>query len=167
MKPVIPVRLMQGADVPGACQILNQIIGIGGTTAFETAFSEDDFAALYLHGADLIACHVALDAGGQVAGFQWIGRNRKLSADCADIATFSRRDPPLRGTGRALFSATCAFACDAGFAQINATIRADNAPGLGYYSKMGFVDHAVAKAIPLSDGTLVDRVSKRFALTSA
>ena len=167
MNPVIPVRLMRGADVPGACRILNEIIGIGGTTAFETAFSEDGFAALYLHGDDLVACHVALDADGQVAGFQWVGHNSKLPIGCVDIATFARRDPPLRGTGRALFVATCAFALDAGFAQINATIRADNVPGLGYYAKMGFVDHVVAKAIPLSDGTPVDRISKRFALISA
>lgn len=161
----IQVRAMQAGDVPEARQILNEIISIGGTTAHETAYSAARFAAAYLHGDDLAACHVALDADGQIAGFQWIGRNDQLPTDCADIATFTRRDPPLRGAGRALFVTTRTFARDAGFARINATIRADNVPGLGYYSKMGFVDHGVTRGVPLRDGTPVDRISKRCDLT--
>ncbi len=164
MKPDIRVRPISDADVPGACRILNGIIRTGGTTAFEAEFTEARFAQLYLYGEDLIACHAALDPDGQVAGFQWIGRNDKLPAGCADIATFTRRDPPLRGTGTALFGVTCVFARDAGFGQINATIRADNVPGLGYYTKMGFLDHAIARAVPLQDATPVDRVSKRYDL---
>ena len=106
---------------------------------------EAEFAAMYLHGPDLIACHVALDSEGEVAGFQWIGRHPKLPDDCVDIATFTRRKLPVRGAGRALFAATLEFARTAGYTQINATIRADNVPGLGYYAKMGFADHAVAR----------------------
>ena len=159
---------MQATDVPAACRILNRIIGIGGTTAFEVEVSETEFAGMYVQGHDLrhdlIACHVVQDPNGQVAGFQWIGHNPDLPADCADIATFTRRDPPLRGAGRALFATTCHFARAAGYKQINATIRADNVSGLGYYAKMGFVDHAVARAVPLRDGTPVDRISRRYVL---
>ena len=158
------VRPMQAADVPQACQILNDIIRIGGTTAFETPMDEGAFANIYLLGEDLICCHVVLDADGHVAGFQWIGRNPKLPEDCADIATFTRRDPTVRGAGRALCAVTRAAALAKGYVQINATIRADNVPGLGYYTKMGFGDHSVTKAVPLKDGTPVDRISKRLAL---
>jgi hypothetical protein len=41
---------------------------------------------------------------------------------------------------------------------------ADNGPGMGYDEAMGFSDHAVARALPLRDGTPVDQISKRFRL---
>lgn len=155
----LAVRPITADDVPQACALLNRIIRIGGTTAFEVEVGEEAFAAMFVTGEDLIACHVVLDPAGQVAGFQWIGRNAKLADDCADIATFARGDSPVRGAGRAMFAATSAFAKQAGYAWINATIRADNVAGLGYYAKMGFVDYAVARAVPLRDGTPVDRLS--------
>ncbi|MCV6584306.1 MAG: GNAT family N-acetyltransferase [Marinibacterium sp.] len=159
---------MQSGDVPAACAILCEIIEIGGTAAIEDRPDPDTFANWYL-GPDLIANHVALAADGTVLGFQWLGRNPQLPPDCADIATFARRRPVTPGVGRALFAATVAVAAARaqGLGAINATIRADNAPGLGYYSKMGFVDHAVARAVPLKDGTPVDRLSKRFDLDVA
>lgn len=157
-------RLINQGDVAPACAILNTIIRAGGTTAFETEFDAARFTKLYLTGDDLICCHVVLDDDDAVAGFQWLGYNPNLPADCADIATFTRRDPPLRGAGTALFAASTAFARSAGFTRINATIRADNVPGLAYYGKMGFADHAVTRAVPLADGTPVDRVSKRVRL---
>lgn len=159
----IPIRELRLQDVSIACDLLNEIVRIGGTTAQEQPLDDATFA-LYYAGDDLIACHVAIDPSGQVAGFQWIGVNAALDKSCADIATFTRRTDPVRGAGRALFEATRKFAKRAAYAQINATIRADNLPGLGYYAKMGFVDHAIKPAVPLRDGTPVDRISKRFTL---
>jgi hypothetical protein len=49
-------------------------------------------------------------------------------------------------------------------AVINATIRADNAPGLGYYARRGFTDYATDPAFSLRDGTIVGRISRRFDL---
>ncbi len=161
---MIAVRPMMPEDVAAACRILNQTIEIGGTTAFEIPFSEALFAQSYLDGPDKICCHVALDEQGEVAGFQWLGSHAKLPDDCADIATFARRDPVLRGVGRALFAETSKHAAALGFSAINATIRADNRQGLSYYDKMGFLDYSVAYGVPLRDGTPVDRISKRFEL---
>jgi ribosomal protein S18 acetylase RimI-like enzyme len=159
------VRPLQLWDVAEACALLNEIILIGGSTAFETPFSEALFRQSYLSGADKICCHVAVDTQARVAGFQWLGTHDKLPDTCADIATFARRSDPVRGVGRALFDATKAFARQAGFAQINATIRADNDQGLRYYTKMGFVDFSVTPAVPLKDGRPVDRISKRCDLS--
>lgn len=155
---------MVAADVPAACAILNDIIARGGTTAYETAFDDAGFEEVFITGPKALRCHVVLDEDGAVAGFQWLGRNPALPEDCVDIASFTRRDPPLKGAGRALFAVTRRSAAEMGFRQINATIRADNVPGLGYYAAMGFIDHAVTPAVPLSDGTPVDRVAKRFTL---
>ncbi|NVO55355.1 GNAT family N-acetyltransferase [Rhodobacteraceae bacterium B1Z28] len=161
---MIAVRPMMREDVAEACHILNQIIAIGGTTAFEIPFSEPLFAQSYLDGADKICCQVALDDQGGVAGFQWLGTHEALPEDCADIATFARPERVLKGVGRALFNETVKMAGALGFQAINATIRADNSSGLSYYEKMGFRDYSVAYGVPLRDGTPVDRISKRLDL---
>jgi hypothetical protein len=63
-----------------------------------------------------------------------------------------------------LFAATREAATRLGLVGINATIRADNVGGLTFYGKQGFQDHSVALAVPLNDGTPVDRISKRYPL---
>ncbi|WP_170759885.1 GNAT family N-acetyltransferase [Ruegeria lacuscaerulensis] len=156
---------MMREDVVPACQILNQIIAIGGTTALEAPFSQALFAQSFLEGADKICCHVALDDQGEVAGFQWRGANDALPDNFGDIATYTRREPALKGAGRALFEETSKFAAALGLSAINATIRADNRQGLSYYDKMGFQDYSVAYGVALQDGTPVDRISKRFDLS--
>jgi L-amino acid N-acyltransferase YncA len=160
----VRVRPIAPADVPAACAILNRIITIGGTTAHQHPYDAARFEKDYVVGDNLICCHVALDETDRVAGFQWLGRNPDLPDGCADIATFARRAPVLPGVGTALFAVTRAVADSLGLREINATIRADNRSGLGYYAKMGFVEHSVSSAVPLSDGTPVDRISKRFTL---
>lgn len=161
------VREMQQADISKACGILNEIIRIGGTTAIETPLSEAEFAAAFHDTPETLCCHVVLDPVGQVAGFQWLGQYGELPEGCAEIASFTRRDPLLPGAGRALFPHTCAAARKAGITQINATIRGDNSAGLGYYSKMGFRDYSVTRSLPLSDGRPVDRISKRFIVSES
>ena len=78
----------------------------------------------------------------------------------------SLRSTPRTAIGSALFAATCAEARRLGLTGINATIRADNSGGLAFYSRQGFRDHSVRAAVPLKDGTPVDRVSKRFSLAA-
>jgi L-amino acid N-acyltransferase YncA len=158
----ILVRLVRPDDVPVLCGLLNEIIRIGGTTAYETPLTEADFDEHFVTGPDLLSCFVAYDRDGLLLGFQVIGRSPDLPEGWADIATFARAVPKVRGVGAALFAATGARARALGLTAINATIRADNASGLAYYAKMGFEDYAVAKAVPLMDGAPVDRISKRF-----
>ncbi len=151
-------------DVPAMCNLLNEIIEIGGTTAFETPFSEDKFAKSYLTGDDHLCCYVALDTAGQVAGYQTLLSWDALPDGWADIATFARARPKLPGVGTALFASTHAFAQNSGLVALNATIRADNTGGLAYYGKMGFETYHVEKARPLKDGTPVDRISKKHVI---
>lgn len=80
------------------------------------------------------------------------------------IGTFARLGRTQRGTGSRLFAATLRLAAARGLAAINATIRADNAGGPAFYGRLGFTDHARRRAVPLRDGTRIDRISKRFAL---
>jgi ribosomal protein S18 acetylase RimI-like enzyme len=72
--------------------------------------------------------------------------------------------PKIRGVGTALFAATLSAAEELNIEFINATIRADNTGGLAYYEKMGFRTYRTLESIPLRDGTLVDRIQKRYAV---
>lgn len=160
----LKIRQAKAKDVARLCELLNEIIVIGGSTAIETPLSTQDFINYFLAGANKICCFVAEDGRGVLWGFQALGKHNELADSCADIATFAHHKSTGLGIGTALFAKTRQYAIDAGYKEINATIRKDNLSGLAYYTKMGFVDHSVAEAIALRDGTPVDRASKRFTL---
>jgi L-amino acid N-acyltransferase YncA len=163
-KPALLVRLAKQGDVHELCELLNEIVEIGGTTAIENALSVQEFESYFLSGEKHLCCHVAVDDAGGLAGFQTLERKSKLPDDWADIATFARVLPKVAGVGTSLFAATKKHAQNLGVVGINATIRADNSSGLGYYEKMGFQTYSVVKEVPLADGCAVDRISKRLLL---
>lgn len=158
----LTVRPFAPGDEAALTAILNAIIAEGGTTAYEVPFTPERLRAYHLDGPTVLCCHVAL-SNGEPVGFQVVNANPDLPEGWGDMASFTRRDPPVPGAGTALFRATQARARALGIPMLNATIRADNAPGLGYYAKMGFQDYAVLPGVPLSDGTPVDRIRKKRA----
>ena len=160
------VRAATEADADGMVHLLNAIIEKGGTTAHQTLFDADRMRGHYIAPAENICCHVAV-TGAEVLGFQsliWPDPAPPMPQGWALIASFVSASAAGQGVGRALLQATTSAARDAGVTTIDATIRADNASGLGYYSAMGFVDYAFRKGVPLSDGTPVDRIRKRLDL---
>jgi L-amino acid N-acyltransferase YncA len=157
------VRDARADDAPGLCDLLNAIVRAGGTTARMAEMTVPEFEDWYISGAHVPCCQVAI-AGEVRLGFQGLSTFYPFPPGWADIGTFTRRDDPVRGVGTALFAATRARAAMLGFTVINATIRADNVPGLAYYAKLGFRDYKVDTGVPLADGRLVDRVSRRFDL---
>jgi GNAT superfamily N-acetyltransferase len=158
------VRPTVRADAAALADLLNEIIVAGGTTAYQIPFTPERFAEAHIEGPAVLTSVVAHDDAGLPMGFQILLRDERLPEDWGDIGTFARRGMTTRGIGSALFAATRAAARGLGLVGINATIRADNVGGLTFYGKQGFVDHAVAPAVPLNDGTLVDRISKRYSL---
>lgn len=161
----VNVRPVTSVDAPALADLLNAVIRAGGTTALEDEFTPEALDQAYLTGPTVHCCHIAVDEGGEVAGFQTLGRKDGLPAYIGDIATFARVGGAQRGVGSALFSMTSECARRLGHSAINATIRADNAGGLAFYARQGFVDHGVTCGVPLSDGTPVDRVHKRYSLS--
>lgn len=160
----ITVRRASADDAEAMARLLNPIIAAGGSTAYEDPVDADAMKAMVVDAPDLICAHVAEDADGNLVGFQWVKDYSTEDTAIGSIATFARMEPKLPGVGSALFEVTCSACRDAGLAVIDATIRADNVSGLAYYSKMGFVDHAVEPGVPLKDGTPVDRITKRLTL---
>lgn len=162
--PPFTVRPARADDAPALLAILDAIVRIGGTTAVEEPLDEPTFRAWFMEGDGHVACFVAVDDADVPLGYQSLRRDAALPPGCVDIATYARPEPKVPGVGRALFASTLSHARERGLSEINATIRADNAGGLAYYTAMGFVDHAVKTAVPLRDGTPVDRLSKRYAV---
>lgn len=124
----------------GFC-ILHPIVGVAGSPATVEHVAERDQS---------------------LVGFQSLSLYGDPPKGFADIATFARLNPRTPGVGSALFPATRAAAEEFGLEFINATIRADNFSGLGYYAKMGFETYDRLVQVPLQDGTSVDRIKKRF-----
>ncbi|MCV6593852.1 MAG: GNAT family N-acetyltransferase [Silicimonas sp.] len=161
MTTLAKIRPATPGDTSGMAELLNEIIAIGGTTAIETPVSPAMMEDWYL-GDGAICCHVALDSNGAIAGFQAIEATDAPGIGAS--STFARQTDKVAGVGTALFEATKAVTRAHGLTAIDAKIRADNAPGLAYYKKMGFQDHHVVPGVPLANGTPVDRVVKRYQL---
>lgn len=155
------IRKADPGDARELSEILNEIIAIGGTTAIETPLSPEELADWFITGEWPLTCHVA-DTGSGLAGFQSLSLYGNPLEGWADIATFARQNPKIPGVGTALFPATLAAANERNIEFINATIRADNTGGLAYYEKIGFRTYNTIEKVPLKDGTLVDKIQKRY-----
>lgn len=162
----LEIRDAASADASAMVEVLNTIISAGGTTAHQTPFDDKKMLNHYIAGPNVISCQVAA-VDGKVKGFQYLGRPHNaesLPKNWGIIASFVDQSSAGLGIGSKLFEQTIMQAKRAGVVAIDATIRADNDSGLRYYSRMGFIDYDRLTAVPLSDGTKVDRVRKRFDL---
>ncbi|MFD0839458.1 GNAT family N-acetyltransferase [Williamsia serinedens] len=110
-----------------------------------TPVDTDGVRERHLDEVHSIACTVAVD-DGRVVGFQslkraWIDNPYGVPVGWGIIGTHIHPDVGRRGIGRRLFVVAHAAAEAAGLRHIDATIRADNAPALAYYSSLGFVPY--------------------------
>ncbi len=112
-------------------------------TAIEARLSEADMDLWFVSGDDVLLSHVAVDgASGAVLGFQAVSLHPDLPKGWGDIATFTRLQPDIPGVGRRLFAVTAEQARQAGLSSI--------------------IIYRTLSAVPLRDGTPVDRILKRY-----
>lgn len=145
-KDPVEVRTASDQDAPAMAELINEIIEVGGTTAYRAPFSAERIVQTFIRPPRLLACHVA-ESAGRLLGFQnlewadpdWPGPERR-PAEWTFIATYVARAAHGRGVGRALFDANRAVAASAGSVAIDAIIRPENAGGLAYYAALGFRD---------------------------
>ena len=161
---MIHIRRPGRLDAGPVAELINLIIAQGGTTAMTKALTRDDIIDGLAEYPGRSAWHLAEDEEGLVLGIQWIEPHDDLPPDAADIATFTQPGHTQMGIGSLLFQQTCHAAKQMGYTWINATIRADNAGGLAYYQSRGFEDYKTTRNVPLADGTVVNKISKRFDL---
>ena len=153
------VRHATEADVAGMTAVLNAVIAVGGTTAHERPKTEAEVLEGYVTGADVLSCVVCED-GGEIVGWQSVG----MWDGDPHIGSFVRPGLQAKGAGGAMFDLTCRSLRDRGVGYIIAHIRADNAPGLAYYARIGFREIGLEPDYALSDGRKVGRVHRRFDL---
>lgn len=161
---MITVRPAHALDAREMAGILTEIIEIGGTTAMSGRIDAAWFIARMQTAPEASAWHVAETDAGEILGFQWIAPHDGLPPEAVDIATFAKPGRQGLGIGSKLFEATRAAAARMGYAWINAGIRADNAGGLAYYQSRGFEDYGRIAGYRMGDGTVVDKILKRFEL---
>lgn len=152
------------ADARELSELLNEIITIGGTTAYQRERTRDDLLGMMQAGGKRAVWHIARQDTGTLVGFQWIEPHPTLGDHVAQIASFVRVGATGLGIGSKLFQATKTAAQDQGYHWIDATIRGDNESGLTYYQSRGFETYQIDPEARLSDGTQVGKISKRFDL---
>ena len=165
---MITTRKVIPADAPSMCDLLNPIIQEGSTTAHRSLFNEDRMRQTHIEEPRLIQTTLAFQED-RLMGFQLLEWSdptfegpEALPKNWCVIASFVRSGSQGLGIGQFLWRETLLVAKKAKVAFIDASIRADNAPGLAYYSGLGFQDYSRIDGLKLSDGTSVDKIRKRF-----
>lgn len=161
---MINIRPAITLDAGSMARLLNAIITEGGTTAITNTVSGRDLAEWMAGNDGWAAWHVAVNAGEEVVGFQWIEAAEYLPPEAAEIATFVQIGQTGLGIGSKLFNATRTAAKAIGYKWINANIRADNEGGLIYYQSRGFQDYGRIENYKMADGQTVDKILKRYDL---
>lgn len=146
-------------DATGMAEVINAVIALGGTTAHQLPKSTETVLRDYVSGPDVLCTFVA-EEDGAILGWQSVG----LWLGEADIGTFVRPGLQARGLGSALFGATRTALIAQGVRRVMAVIRADNAPGLAYYARMGFRDTGFDPDWTLADGRRVGRMTRHLDL---
>ena len=160
----IRIRPAHTLDHRDMAELLSEIIAIGGTTAITGRVTAEDITAKIDAHTGRNAWHVAETDDGEIVGFQWIAPLAGGPDEAADIATFAKPGRQGLGIGSKLFDVTRAAAKRLGYGWINANIRADNSSGLTYYQSRGFEDYGRVDGYRMDDGTLVDKILKRYDL---
>ncbi|WP_409371774.1 GNAT family N-acetyltransferase [Pseudooceanicola nitratireducens] len=156
------IRRAGRLDARAMADLLNEVIAIGGTTAYVDPVNADYLTARMAE--DHAIWHLAEDDAGELLGFQWVSPMEGTDEFVAEIATFARAGRTGLGIGSALFEATKAACIAEGYNWIRANIRADNAGGLAYYQSRGFEDYGRIEGHRMGNGQVVDKVLKRYEL---
>lgn len=159
---MIHVRRAGRLDARGMASLINQIIEKGGTTAYTDPIGPADLRQRMEEPEAL--WHVAENDTGEILGFQWVAPHKDLLQDSVDIASFVKIGATGLGIGSALFDATKKAVRKKGYKYIHAIIRADNESGLSYYQSRGFENFQRIHNASLDDGTIVDKIWKRYDL---
>jgi len=137
------------ADAAGMHRVLRAIIAqTGRERPSDMAF----VTGHYIANPAGIRCTVAVDAAGDILGFQSLvraeaGNRYDVPPGWGIIGTHIDPRAHRQGVGAALFRATRAAAEAAGLAKIDAYIAADNDGALRYYEAMGFRTYRTPEGI--------------------
>ncbi|MGW8192420.1 N-acetyltransferase family protein [Sphingomonas hankookensis] len=136
-------------DASSLSRILREIIA---RTGRDRPHDEAFVLRQYLTNTASILCTVAVDATGEILGFQSLvrakaGNRYDVPPGWGIIGTHIHPSAHRQGVGAALFRASRAAAQAAGLTKIDAYIGADNAGALRYYEALGFRTYRTPEGI--------------------
>jgi L-amino acid N-acyltransferase YncA len=139
---VIEFRPADPTDAEGMAEVQNAIHRAGlRAMPVDVALVRERYLAV----EHTVACTVA-EQDGRVVGFQslkraWTDNPYDVPVGWGIIGTHIHPDAGRSGIGRRLFAISLSAARAAGLRHIDATIGANSAPALAYYSAMGFIPY--------------------------
>jgi len=140
------VRAVSEDDAPAIVALLNPLIAAGAYTVLDEPSTVADQLAFIRNLPERSVYHAAV-RDGRVVGIQDVVplAETRVFDHVGEISTFVALDARRQGVGRALCAATVTAARRLRFRKLLATIRADNAAALAYYTGCGFREIGTAQ----------------------
>ena len=157
---MLEIRRASASDAAGIAAVLEVVVAERIHSAIERAWTVEQ-QAHYLAGLSAReAFHLAVDPEQGIAGLQSLDLWSPLSsmAHVGQVGTFLLPAWRGRGVGRLLWSATEAFAREAGYRKLAIQVRASNTGAQGFYRRLGFVECGRLTRQVIIDGVEEDEV---------
>ena len=140
---MITVREAVASDAKGMSAVLEPIIRGWNS---DRRYDPEHILERYITDPQRVRCSVAVDASGEILGFQslkraFAGNPYDVTTGWGIIGTYVKPGLGRRGVGTALFAASLEAARAAGLPAIDASIGETNQLGLAYYEAMGFREY--------------------------
>jgi len=137
----LTIRRATPADAAGIVAVLDLVVSERVHSAIDRVWSVTDEARYLALLSDREAVHVAVDGDDQIVGLQILDRWSSTLVSMAHVGQLGTFVLPAwrgRGVGRLLWTATLAFAREAGYRKLVIQVRASNVAAQTYYGRLGF-----------------------------
>jgi ribosomal protein S18 acetylase RimI-like enzyme len=159
------IRRASPEDAAGIAAVIEVIAAERIHSAIDRAWSVEE-ERRYLHSlSPRETIHVAVDDVQGIVGLQVLDRWSPVldsMAHVGQLGTFLLPEWRGRGVGRRLWSATLAFARDAGYRKLVIQVRGSNKPAQAFYRQLGFRECGRLSRQVIIDGVEDDEVIMEF-----
>lgn len=141
LAPVVEIRRATPDDAGAIAAVLAVVTAERIHSAIDRAWTADEQRRYLESLSPREAIHVAVDATQRVVGLQVVDRwsaGLTSMAHVGQVGTFLLPEWRHRGVGRRLWSATTAFASEAGYRKLVIQVRGSNAAAQSFYQRLGF-----------------------------
>ena len=135
------IRRAVSEDAAGIVAVLDAVVSERIHSAIDRAWTVEEERRYLDSRSPREAIHVAVDDTGAIVGLQILDRWSSFlpsMAHVGEVGTFLLPAWRQRGVGRLLWTATRAFARDAGYGKLAIQVRGSNAAAVAFYKALGF-----------------------------
>jgi ribosomal protein S18 acetylase RimI-like enzyme len=161
------IRMASPADAAGIVRVLEVIVAERIHSAIERVWSADRETRYLESLSTREAVHVAIDNQQGIVGFQSVDLWSPLLTSMAhvgQVGTFLLPEWRGQGLGRRMWSATEAFARQAGYRKLAIQVRASNSAAQRFYRRLGFQECGRLTRQVIIDGAEEDEVLMEYFL---